>query len=92
MMTADAVRELVEPILRDRLGQFGFTHADVSRETAFDDELVWRIDVFYGDGGAQPGGEATIDARVAIRQTLLEQGEDVLPLLRHRFSSDQAAA
>lgn len=87
-MNAEAVHELLEPVLRERLGPFGFERVEVNLEPEAYGEPAWEVLVFYGEGAPEPGGDDLLDTVVAARDALLVRGEERFPLLRHRFHGD----
>lgn len=92
-MNAEAVRELLEPILRRHLGPYGFERAEVRLETEFyGGDPVWDVDLICGPGAARVDQEARSAAHKDASDTLLAHGDTWFPHLRHKYTVEPKAA
>lgn len=67
------VRRISEQLLQERFNKYGFSSLDLRRETDFDDQIVFRINLKLNR--SVPTKEI-ISALGSLHQTLRENGED----------------
>src|SRR5260370_4840328 len=74
MTTETAIREIVTEVLRDRLASLGLVNSDVVFDEDFDGEKIVRVTVHFDQ--PRDVGESLFDAADAIRERLIEAGDD----------------
>ena len=87
----DDVRRIVESVLNDKLGRFGFARAEVEERRDEDDQRILFIRSVFGPVWSRFTGEESVLAIHQARLALLEKGEDRFPLIVHAFPQDKAA-
>ncbi|MBP0616281.1 hypothetical protein [Jiella mangrovi] len=81
VLSDDEARRLVDPLLRERLKEFGYRGVVVSSEEDFDGDMVLRLTV---DVDRQVSGRAMLDVGGEIWGALLDRGDARFALLTYR--------
>ncbi|TFF25432.1 hypothetical protein E3C22_08750 [Jiella endophytica] len=80
-LSDDEARRMADPILRERLKEFGYRGVTVSSEEDFDGDVVLRMTV---DVDRQVSGRAMLDVGGEVWGALLDRGDRRFALLTYR--------
>ncbi|ORE92340.1 hypothetical protein [Aurantimonas sp. 22II-16-19i] len=89
VLSEDEARRIAEPILRKYLQPFGYGGVSVSSEEDFDGAIVLRMSV---NVERQVSGRAMVDVVGAIREALLDRGDERFAFLSYRRPDTDPAA
>lgn len=88
----ERVHAEIERLLADRLGRFGFYHADVHSEVGYDGDPVLVIDASYHHSDEPVDPVVTLQTLVDLQRLLMAHGDERFPNLNHRFAPGQVIA
>jgi hypothetical protein len=87
-MTDEEIKQLVMPILRRRLGNYGFESAEVRSGLDHDGDPVVFVTARYRAGAPELDAAQALDAMVEISDNLREKGETRFSHLTHFHPDD----
>ena len=87
-MDYERIREIVHPILKLKLGHFGYRNMEIFDEEDSNGSESLGIFAKYGDGATEPEPRASLQAALAIKQALYRAGESKTVHLYHVLPSD----
>lgn len=85
------IEEIVNAILADKLGAYGFSHVEIEPRRDEDDKEFLFIRSVFGPSRQPFTGEQSVWAIHAAIQALVARGEDRFPLIVHKFLHAEAA-
>ncbi len=87
-MDYERIREIVHPILKQKLGRFGYRDMEIFDEEDSNGFESLGIFAKYGDGATDPEPRVSLEAALAIKQGLYAAGESKTVHLYHLLPSD----
>lgn len=90
--TTQRARDIIDNVLREQVGAYGFRDANVSVGYDHDGDEVLFVDVYYDlmDRPVEPSAFYGLTA--AIRGALQQEGESRFPHVRNHFNERQQVA
>lgn len=85
-MTESEARDVILPILRKRLGGYGFDGVDVGEEVTFDGSSILRV---VARVAAKVPAEDLVDTLDAVHAALRKKGEARFAFLSTRIPGDE---
>jgi len=87
-----STKSAVEKVLRDRLGQAGFSGADIRADRDSDGDPILLVDVNYAYSDKPISSKLTYGLSTEVRKALSALGETRFPHIRHHFDEQQKIA
>ncbi|MBB3396124.1 MULTISPECIES: hypothetical protein [Rhizobium] len=89
---SNSTKSAVEKVLRDRLGQAGFSGADIRADRDSDGDPILLVDVKYAYSDKPISSKLTYGLSTEVRKALSALGETRFPHIRHHFDEQQKIA
>ncbi|WP_245483843.1 hypothetical protein [Rhizobium ruizarguesonis] len=89
---SNSTKSAVEKVLRDRLGQAGFSGADIRADRDSDGDPILLVDVKYAYSDKPINSKLTYGLSTEVRKALSALGETRFPHIRHHFDEQQKIA
>ncbi|MET3757841.1 MULTISPECIES: hypothetical protein [Rhizobium] len=89
---SNSTKSAVEKVLRDRLGQAGFSGADIRADRDSDGDPILLVDVKYAYSDKPINSKLTYGLSTEMRKALSALGETRFPHIRHHFDEQQKIA
>jgi hypothetical protein len=89
---SNSTKSAVEKVLRDRLGQAGFSGADIRADRDSDGDPILLVDVKYAYSDKPINSKLTYGLSTEVRKALGALGETRFPHIRHHFDEQQKIA
>lgn len=90
--TTERITEVVNSVLAERVGDYGFSGATVREDVDHDGDEALFIEARYALTESDIDAGAFYGLTSAVRAALAEAGEDRFPYIRHRFDERQRVA
>jgi len=87
-----STKSAVEKVLRDRLGQAGFSGADIRADRDSDGDPILLVDVNYAYSDKPISSKLAYGLSTEVRKALSALGETRFPHIRHHFDEQQKIA
>lgn len=88
-MVSDAVRQIVDRVLREQLAEIGYDSAEVREDVDHDGDDILRIRINYHKVGDSIDPSPTFSLARHLRSELRKMGDDRFPHFTHVFPEDQ---
>jgi hypothetical protein len=89
---SNSTKTAVEKVLRDRLGQSGYSSADIRADRDSDGDPILLVDVKYVYSDKPINSKLTYGLSTEMRKVLTALGETRFPHVRHHFDEQQKIA